>query len=350
MPHDQRPDTHAVPDREQLRAASVLLAGAGNIGSPLANLLARAGVGRIVIVDRDWQVEARNLVNQDYEPHDVGRPKASVLARRLRDRFPGIAVEGHVADVEDLPLGRIDADVVLGALDSRRARQALISEIAWPRGIPVIDGGVGEGLVGRVQVFVPGPASACLECTWSGEDYRRLAAEYPCHPDLPAAAPPTAAPALTGATVAALMAGECLRLLAGPASPGSHEIAFDLWHRRFLPCRLRRSPSCRFDHEVVDRIIPLGEDLPTAQVGSLLTAIDRQFPDEAVHLECRRGLFAGALGPVRHVTPQWLREHASAPLGRFGFVADDRIRVRGPNGGAFVVGAGQRRSEIHGHA
>jgi molybdopterin/thiamine biosynthesis adenylyltransferase len=153
-------------EADRLRQASVLLAGAGNIGSPLASLLARAGVRLLRLVDRDV-VEEKNLANQDFRPCDVGKPKAVALADRLREQVPDVVVEAHHADLETLPLGLFAVDLVLGALDSRRGRQALVSEIAWPLGTPVVDGGVGEGLLGRVQVFVPGADHGCLVSVYS---------------------------------------------------------------------------------------------------------------------------------------------------------------------------------------
>src|SRR4051812_14048784 len=131
-----------------LRCASVLVAGAGNIGSHLVPLLVRAGVGLVVIVDRD-RVEAKNLANQDFGPEHVGVFKAEALARTVRGRSEGVTVKARTVDLEDLPLDQFRVDLVLGCLDSRRARQALVSERAWPLGVPVVDGGVGEGLVGR---------------------------------------------------------------------------------------------------------------------------------------------------------------------------------------------------------
>jgi sulfur carrier protein ThiS adenylyltransferase len=68
-------------------APTVLLGGAGNIGTHAAVFLARAGIGRLRIVDRD-RVEAKNLTNQDYRPQDVGAWKADALAQRLREEFP----------------------------------------------------------------------------------------------------------------------------------------------------------------------------------------------------------------------------------------------------------------------
>jgi hypothetical protein len=238
-----------MPEGTLPRDKAVLLAGAGNIGSHLAPLLARTGIGLLRIVDRD-RVEARNLATQDFVPADVGRPKADVLADRLRGAFPDLRVEARCCDLEELPAADAAVDVLLGGLDSRRARQVLVSEIGWPMGVPIIDGGVGEGLLGRVQVFVPGPETACLECTWGRDDYRLLAAEYPCRPGEAARAPATVSTAFLGACVAALMAAQCQRILAGDVAPESFEVPFDLTRHHMRPFVLRRSRGCRFDHRI----------------------------------------------------------------------------------------------------
>jgi molybdopterin/thiamine biosynthesis adenylyltransferase len=306
--------------------ASVLIAGAGNIGSHLAPLLARAGVGTVRLVDRD-HVEAKNLAGQDYGPEDVGRFKAEVLAERLRRQFPGKTFDAHGRDLEDLPLGIAAVDVLLGALDSRRARQVLVSEMAWPLGVPVVDGGVGAGLLGRVQVFVPGAETACLECTWGRDDYRALAAEYPCVPGGRAEAAPTAAPAFVGSVVAGLMAAECLRILAGEAPAESREVPFDLHHHRMQPYLLRRSQACRHDHGIVRETIPLERG---ATADDLLAAVGRRFGGAAVRMECRRGLVSsGPWGPAGHLSPEWLRERRDRPLAALGLMPGDRVRARG---------------------
>jgi molybdopterin/thiamine biosynthesis adenylyltransferase len=322
--------------RERLRGRSVLIAGAGNIGSPLASFVARCGVGRLTLVDRD-RVETKNLRSQDFVAADVGRFKAEVLAERLRQRAPVLEVEAVCADLEDAPLGRFAVDLILGALDSRRARQVLVSEIAWPLGVPVIDGGVGEGWRGRVQTFTPGADAACLECTWGEADYRGLTAEYPCVPGAAAAAAPTAAPAFVGAATAAMMTAEAVRLLACAAASMSQEIAFDLFHRRQLTSRLRRAPRCRFDHQTVGETWPLGRTFASATVGDLLAVVAERSEGERVHLECRRGVFGGdGFGAARLTTPAALRARAAEPLAALGLTPHDRIRVRGAGAAALV--------------
>jgi molybdopterin/thiamine biosynthesis adenylyltransferase len=318
-------------------SASVLIAGAGNIGSHLAPLLARAGVKRLRIIDRDV-VEAKNLGNQDFCRRDVGRPKAEVLAERLREMNPGLGVAAVVGDLEQLPLGIFDVDLIFGGLDSRRARQALVSEIAWPLGKPVVDGGVGEGLLGRVQVFVPGEATACLECGWGEADYRRLVEEYPCEPGASFHAPSTLSPAFSGAVVAGLMAAEGMRLLAGSDSAESREIAFDLTHRRFLVSRLRRAAKCRFDHGVVREFLRLPRPFSEARGVDLVEVIESHFGSVAVQVESRHGLFGGEGFQVeRFVTTQRLRVRGSEPLAALGLRSGDYLRVRSRGGSAFIV-------------
>ncbi len=321
------------PSPEGRGALTVLIAGAGNIGSHLAPLLARAGVDVLRVVDRDT-VEEKNLARQDYGPQDVGRGKAEALARRLAGPFPHLRVEPFAADLEDVPLSAFRADVLFGALDSRRARQLLISERGWPLGVPVIDGAVGEGLLGRVQVIRPGEANACLECGWGEADYRHLAAEYPCRPGEAVATPSTMAPACVGAVVAGIMAARFLSLMAGDAPAESSEVAFDLRHNRFLRSRLRRSPRCRFDHQVVPEVVPIAAD---GCIGDLVTLIERRFGGKPAHLEGRRVTGRGGFAPTRCLPVEALRGRLSEPLAALGLGRGDGVRVRCGGESMFLV-------------
>jgi hypothetical protein len=313
--------------------AEVLIAGLGNIGSPLAGLIVRLGLRRLVLVDRD-RVEAKNVAVQDYRHEDVGRFKADVMAERLRSQFSECIIEARPVDLEDLPLGVAKVDLILGALDSRRARQLLVSEIAWPLGVPVIDGGVGEGWRGRVQVFVPQDGFACLECGWGREEYRQLSAEYPCIPGATAEAPPTRAPVFLGAATASMMAAEAARLLDRETQSQSEEIAFDLLHRRQLVSKLRHNPRCRFGHEIVKETLTF--DGHTA--GDLLHMIRARLgPGEFFHLEARRGLGnSTAFASSRLLSAEWLADAGPAPLDSLGFHPLDLLRVRTVSGSLFV--------------
>lgn len=336
------------PTAASPRTVRVLLAGAGNIGSFLALLIARVS-GFVRLVDRD-RVEAKNAANQDFcAERDVGHFKVDVLAEKIRQTVPGVVVEAIAKDLEDVPVGDFaDVDLCLGALDSLRARQVLISERAFPLGIPVIDGGVGAPMLGRVHVYLP--ASACLECSWQEGHYRNLARETPCTPGENAAGPPTLAPAFVGATVAGIMAGEAANLLFGCFPVESQEIAFDLAHRRFVTSRLRRASRCRFDHEVVADRFELGHDFATATVADLLSAVRRRFGSSPVLLETRRRLFdVGNPALDRFLTPMQLEEHGARRLADLGLTPRDRVRLRveGSNASAYLLmepGAGGANS------
>ena len=87
--------------QERLLQSSAVMVGCGALGTALANLLVRAGVGKLRIVDRDF-VEPSNLQRQTlFEETDAleALPKAVAAERRLRAINSGVSVEGIVADV-----------------------------------------------------------------------------------------------------------------------------------------------------------------------------------------------------------------------------------------------------------
>lgn len=254
----------------------VIVGAGGNIGSHLVPHIARmAGVERLVLVDPD-AYEARNLASQAIGPDDVGRPKVRVQARRARRIAPALAVVPLAERVEDLPLGWLRADLILGCLDSRAARQTL-NRAAWRLGIPWIDGGLlADGLLARIDVYRPSPEAACLECAWDEADYAALEQAYPCDPAA-AAAPPTAGPSGLGGLVAALQALECLKLLDERPGRTTGQLVLDAAHHRLLCTVHRRNPACRLAEHVPWRI----ERLSTGPRGTTLHSLLRRVRDDA---------------------------------------------------------------------
>lgn len=175
-----------------MTGARVVVVGAGGvIGSHLVPHLARSeNIGTLILIDfGDYEVE--NLASQDALPQDVGRPKAEVQADRARRIRRDLRVISIVADVEALPVGWLEADLVLTCVDSRRARQH-VNFVTRRLGIPWIDAGVlGSQLLVRIDVIIPDPDSddPCLECRWSDADYAALEQRYPCGPDASLTAP-----------------------------------------------------------------------------------------------------------------------------------------------------------------
>lgn len=151
--------------------ATVTLVGCGNIGSQIVPHLGRIpGIDRVILIDPDHYVP-HNLGAQAITPQDVGRAKVVVQAERLRTIAPRLRIDTHVAALEALPLGALGHNLLVGALDSRRARRALNAR-AFALGAPWIDTAVdGASLLCRLSVYRPAENAACLECGWDDADY-----------------------------------------------------------------------------------------------------------------------------------------------------------------------------------
>lgn len=126
---------------EQLKRAHVLVVGLGGVGAYAAEMIARAGVGRMTIADADI-VSSSNINRQLIALHStIGRPKADVLAERLRDINPAIqltVIHEYIRDEKTYSL--LDAahyDYVVDAIDTLSPKLALIAA-ALERKIPVV--------------------------------------------------------------------------------------------------------------------------------------------------------------------------------------------------------------------
>jgi molybdopterin/thiamine biosynthesis adenylyltransferase len=251
----------------------VVVGAGGNIGSHLVPHLARMpGVGRVTLIDRDTY-ESKNLSSQDISPGDVGKPKASVQARKLRRVNHTLAVEPICDALERVPLGKFRADVILACLDSRIARQR-VSQFAWRLGVPLIDAGVEPtGLLARVNVYVPSPDNPCMECAWDDRDYEALEQTYPCA-GFAYDSPATNAPSSLGALAAALQAIECQKLLSGhfDRAAAGRQVLIDAAHHKHYVTVFRRNASCRFaGHEIwkIERLNRSPGELTLAEALSL---------------------------------------------------------------------------------
>src|SRR5580658_9707943 len=206
--------------QERLLRAHAAIVGCGALGSFQAAALARAGVGRLTIVDRDY-VEPGNLQRQWlFEESDAAEalPKAVAAERRLARVNSSVQVRGVVADltpanVEEL-LGQ--AQVILDGTDNFETRY-LVNDYALSRGIPWIYGAA-VGSYGLTMPVIPG-RTACLRCVY---------------PDPPAGAQPTCETAgvlnAVIAAVASLQVADALKLLSGhPEMVRAHITTIDIW-------------------------------------------------------------------------------------------------------------------------
>jgi molybdopterin/thiamine biosynthesis adenylyltransferase len=143
--------------QRRMLESTALVLGCGALGSLVADLLARAGVGRLVLVDRDY-VELTNLQRQVlYDEQDVADaiPKAEAARRRLERVNSGIAIE---AIVDDLNAGNIErhaagVDVLVDGFDNFEARY-LANDFAVKHAKPYVYGGA-VGTVGAALAILP---------------------------------------------------------------------------------------------------------------------------------------------------------------------------------------------------
>lgn len=151
--------------QEKLQQKHVLIIGAGALGSGSAEMLARAGVGRITIIDRDY-VDWSNLQRQQlYSEQDVQEhlPKAIAAQKRLHAINKEIEVVAHIQDVTALELEQLvhDVDLLIDATDNFETR-FLINDVAQKYNIPWIYGAC-VGSYGLTYTILPGE-TPCLSC------------------------------------------------------------------------------------------------------------------------------------------------------------------------------------------
>jgi adenylyltransferase/sulfurtransferase len=153
-----------VEGQNKLKAAKVLVAGVGGLGTAAALYLAAAGVGKLVLVDKDV-VELSNLNRQIlYTTEDLGKPKAEVAAKRLNLLNPEISVEALTIEIneENAPEIVKGCNVVVDGQDNYATRYAL-NDACIVHKIPFVHASV-HAYEGRLMTILPGkgPCYRCL--------------------------------------------------------------------------------------------------------------------------------------------------------------------------------------------
>lgn len=245
--------------QRRLRESHALVVGCGALGSVIIDTLARAGVGRLTIVDRDV-VELTNLQRQVlYDEADVaaGTPKAHAAKSRIAKINSEVAVHAHADDFSHRNAMKFipGADIILDGLDNFETRY-LLNDLAVMHGLPYVYGGA-VSTTGVALVVLPhsamrqagnpsrvkwsdAEASPCLRCVF------------------PEAPPPGASPTCDTAgvlgpvvmTIAAHQAAQATKLLTGNLEATDRSLlSIDLWTnetRRFDVSTMRTAecPCC----------------------------------------------------------------------------------------------------------
>lgn len=157
--------------QEKLAGSSVLVAGAGGLGSPLSIYLTVAGVGRIIVWDYD-RVELSNLNRQIlHETPDIGKLKTSSALERLEALNPEVNIEirNTLLDTESISSLPGKVDIIADCLDNLSTRMAL-NGYSIETGTPVMHGGI-DGWHGQVSLLDP-PGTPCMACLFGKEPDR----------------------------------------------------------------------------------------------------------------------------------------------------------------------------------
>jgi molybdopterin/thiamine biosynthesis adenylyltransferase/rhodanese-related sulfurtransferase len=220
--------------QKKLKAARVLMIGAGGLGSPLGLYLAAAGVGTLGIVDFDV-VDESNLHRQVLFGHSaVGRPKIQAAADRLRDVNPYIEIvpiETRLDSSNALELFK-DYDIVVDGTDNFPTRY-LVNDACVLLGKPNVYGSIFR-FEGQVSVFwgARGPCYRCL---------------FP-EPPPPGLVPSCAEGGVLGVLpgiIGSLQANEVIKLIVGAGDPLiGRLVLFDALKLKFRELKLRKSPDC----------------------------------------------------------------------------------------------------------
>lgn len=218
----------------RLAGASVLIVGAGGLGSPVALYLAAAGVGRLGLVEFD-RVETSNLHRQVlYTTDDVGRPKLDAAVERLHALNPHVHVEPHAV--------RLDAsnaealirryDVVADGTDTFATRY-VVNDACVAAGRPNVFASV-NGFAGQASVFAT-PEGPCYRCLFP-------------EPPPPGLVPSCAEGGVLGAVpglLGTLQATEVLKMLLQAGSPlVGRLLLFDALDMKVQTVAIDRDPDC----------------------------------------------------------------------------------------------------------
>lgn len=224
--------------QKRFAGSSAVIVGCGAIGASTASLLARAGVGRLRVLDRDF-VEPSNLQRQTLFDESDARdslPKAIAAQQKLRAVNSAISIEGVVADltpqnVEELLCG---FDLLLDGTDNFETR-FLLNDFAVKSNLPWIYAAA-VGSYGVTMTVRPG-RSACLTCLLEGSN-TPAGVEETC--DTIGVLAPVVQ------LISSLESAEALKILAGKEDAlHGRLVSADVWSGRFQSVEISRNPNCR---------------------------------------------------------------------------------------------------------
>jgi molybdopterin/thiamine biosynthesis adenylyltransferase len=218
------------PGQQKLKAARVLIVGAGGLGAPAALYLAAAGVGHIAIADPD-AIDLSNLQRQViYASGEVGTAKVEAAAARLESLNPNVTVEPLQVRLDGSNAASIVAgyDLVLDGTDDFATRFC-VNAACVAAGKPLVSGAI-ERWTGQIGVFAGRPCYQCLV------------------PEIPPGAETCASVGVIGAlagVIGSMMALEAIKLIVGAGETLTGRLLiYDALSAETRTVRLGADPQC----------------------------------------------------------------------------------------------------------
>lgn len=216
--------------QEKLQKSSVAVVGIGALGSNSAELLARAGIGNLILIDRDV-VELSNLQRQRlFDENDIGNPKALVAKEHLGKINSDIKIDFFIDDLNFENIGKIfgkKIDLILDCTDNLEAR-FLINDFSVKNKIPFIYSSA-VGSKGYVFDIVPNK-TACLRC------FLKDAGQ------LDTCETTGVLNAITS-LISTMQANEAIKISLNKGY-GKHLLYFDVWKNELSKIKIKKNKSC----------------------------------------------------------------------------------------------------------
>ncbi|MEM1384066.1 MAG: molybdopterin-synthase adenylyltransferase MoeB [Pseudomonadota bacterium] len=221
--------------QQRLKAAKVLVIGAGGLGSPAILYLAAAGVGTVGVVDDD-AVSLSNLQRQVlHATEDIGAPKVDSAARAVERLNPNVRIVGHPVRLDGANAAALIGgyDLVLDGSDNAETRY-LVNDTAAVLGKPLVFAAIGRW-EGQVSVFDPNQGGPCYRCVFP---------EPPANALVPACAEAGVLGAMAG-VVGAMQAVEAVKLITGAGRPARDRLLlYDALEAEWRSIRLSPRTDC----------------------------------------------------------------------------------------------------------
>ena len=148
-------------EQKKLGSAHIMVVGLGAIGSVAAELLVRAGIGSVTLIDHDI-VELSNLQRQSlYDELDMGKPKALAAEIKLKIINSDANIKAYAAHLDEINMKLLDADVVLDCTDNLETR-FLINEYCLKHKIKWVH----SAAAGAIGVVLPITSNYCFACVY----------------------------------------------------------------------------------------------------------------------------------------------------------------------------------------